>query len=382
MNATLSMPLKEVAEPLTVQDKFKITRHELSRSLIERQSEIDLALTCLLANEHLLLLGPPGTGKSLLVDSLMKWMHGSKFSCLLNRFTLVEELVGMFSLSELKSDRFMRVTKGKLAEAQFAFLDEVYLGSPAILNVLLKILNERTFDCGDGVHRRVPLELCVAASNHYPHGDDAKSLAALIDRFLVRKNVAPIHTKAGRQKLLWANSRVELSTTLSHSELEAAKLDVQGLEWTKAAVESFELILHDLVKDGVIIGDRRQFKATGVVRAYAWLLGAKEVLPEHLEVLMHVLWTEPLKEPPKVKAAILKHASPESMKAASLLYEANEVMEGCNAADLAQAATAAAKLSEVQKKLSAMKKSESVTDALHFVKDQINQLRQKTLDSI
>ena len=50
MNAILSMPLKEVAEPLTVQDKFKITRHELSRSLIERQSEIDLALTCLLAN--------------------------------------------------------------------------------------------------------------------------------------------------------------------------------------------------------------------------------------------------------------------------------------------------------------------------------------------
>jgi hypothetical protein len=70
------------------------------------------------------------------------------------------------------------------------------------------------------------------------------------------------------------------------------------------------------------------------------------------------------------------------MKAAALLYEANEVMEGCNAADLAQAATAAAKLSEVQKKLSAMKKSESVTEALHFVKDQINQLRQKTLDSI
>ena len=65
MNAVLSKPIKEVAEPLTVWDKFKTTRHELSRCLIERQTEINLALACLLAGEHLLLIGPPGTGKSL-----------------------------------------------------------------------------------------------------------------------------------------------------------------------------------------------------------------------------------------------------------------------------------------------------------------------------
>lgn len=381
MNAILkTTAAKEVC--LTVQDKFAITRKELTHSLIERQEEIDLALTCLLAGEHLLLVGPPGTGKSLLVDSLMRWMHGSKFSCLLNRFTMPEELLGMYSLSELKADKFVRIPSGKLPEAQFAFLDEIFRASPAILNVLLKILNERTFDRGDGIQRRVPLELCVAAANDYPQGDDAKSLGALIDRFMVRKSVAPIHTKAGRRKLLWANSGVELSTTLAQPELEAARLDVQGLDWTKEAMDAFEHILADLAKEGLVIGDRRQFKAIGLVRAYAWLHGAIEVLPEHMEVLQHVLWTEPLKEPVLVKAAILKHASPTSMKVAGLLSEANEVLEGCNAADLAQAATAAAKLSEVQKKLSAMKSAESVTEALQFVKDQINQLRQKSMDSI
>lgn len=381
MNAVLK-PRVTKEDCLTVQDKFAITRKELTNSLIERHEEIDLALTCLLAGEHLLLVGPPGTGKSLLVDSLMRWMHGSKFSCLLNRFTMPEELLGMYSLSELKSDRFVRITSGKLPEAQFVFLDEIFRASPSILNVLLKILNERTFDRGDGIQRRVPLELCVAAANDYSQGDEAKSLGALIDRFLVRKSVQAIHTKAGRKKLLWANSGVELSTTLTLSELEAARLDVQGLEWTKEAMEALELILQDLAKEGLVIGDRRQFKAIGLVRAFAWLNGANEVLPEHLEVLQHVLWAEPLKEPAKVKAAILKHASPTGMKVTGLISETQEVLEGCIPSDLAQAATAAAKLAEVQKKLSSLKKGERVNEALQFVKDQIQQLRLRSLDSI
>ena len=382
MNAVLtSRPIKQ-ENPLTVQDKFQSTRKELSNSLIERQEEIDLALTCLLASEQLLLVGPPGTGKSLLVDSLMQWMHGSKFVYLLNRFTMPEELLGMYSLSELKSDRFVRITQGKLPEAQFCFLDEIFRGSPAILNILLKILNERTFDKGDGIQRRVPLELCVAAANDYPQGDEAKSLGALLDRFLVRKTVQPIKTKNGRQKLLWANSLAELSTSLAKPELEAARLDAQGLDWSKEAMDALENILQDLAREGVVIGDRRQAKSVVLVRAYAWLQGASEVLPEHLEVLQHVLWTEPTKEPAKVKSAILKHASPTGMKVTGLLSEAQEVLEGCNPADLAQAATTAAKLTEVQKKLSSLKKSERVREALDFVKNQIQQLRLKSLDSI
>ena len=50
--------------------KFAAVRHELSCSLIERDREIDLALTALIAREHLLLVGQPGTAKSLLQKTL------------------------------------------------------------------------------------------------------------------------------------------------------------------------------------------------------------------------------------------------------------------------------------------------------------------------
>jgi MoxR-like ATPase len=43
----------------------------------------------------------------------------------------------------------------------------VFKAGSAILNTLLKIVNERVCDAGDGVVRRVPLKLCVAASNEW-----------------------------------------------------------------------------------------------------------------------------------------------------------------------------------------------------------------------
>ena len=59
------------------------------------------------------------------------------------------------------------MTAGKLPEAELAFLDELFKGSSAILNTLLKMLIERVFE-NDGVTVPVPLKLCLAASNEWP----------------------------------------------------------------------------------------------------------------------------------------------------------------------------------------------------------------------
>jgi MoxR-like ATPase len=381
MNAVLAMPKQSVKESLTVRDKFAAVRTELGESLIERSEEIDLLLTGLIAGEHLLLVGPPGCGKSLLIDSLMKWAHGSKFSCLLNRFSMPEELLGMYSLSELKADKFLRITTNKLPESQYVFLDELFRASPAILNILLKILNEKTFDKGDGVARRVPLEICLGAANDWPSGDEAKSLGALMDRFMLRKSVAPISSSAGRQKLLWNNQPPEFSTSLSGHELTAARLDAQGISWSKEAKVALESILDELSRQGVKPSDRRQFKSIAVVQAYAWLNGGDEVLTEHLEILQHVLWSDQ-DESAKVRSVIMQIAAPISMKVNGLISESEQILAGVNPKDLGATATAASKLSEISKSLKAMKDHPKALVAVAYVKEQITQLRLKSLDSI
>ena len=381
MNAVLAMPKQSVKESLTVRDKFAAVRKELGDSLIERTEEIDLLLTSLIAGEHLLLVGPPGCGKSLLIDSLMRWTHGSKFSCLLNRFSMPEELLGMYSLSELKVDKFVRITTNKLPESQYVFLDEIFRASPAILNVLLKLLNEKTFDKGDGVSRRVPLEICLGAANDWPSGDDAKSLGALVDRFMLRKSVAPISSMAGRQRLLWENKPPEFSTSLSAHELTAARLDAQGLSWSKEAKLALESILDELSRQGVKPSDRRIFKCVSVVQAYAWLNGAEVVQPEHLEILTHVLWVDQ-EEAAKVRSVILQIAAPVGMKVSGLIGETEQILSSVNTKDLGATATAASKLAEIQKSLKAMKGYPKAEAALAYLKEKITELRLKSLDSI
>ncbi|VTU01483.1 atpase : ATPase AAA-5 OS=Anaeromyxobacter dehalogenans (strain 2CP-C) GN=Adeh_3266 PE=4 SV=1: AAA_5 [Gemmataceae bacterium] len=371
------------SESVPVRDKVSRARAELAAALVERDAEVDVVLTALLAGEHVLLVGPPGCGKSLLLDGLLAWAGGRKFSVLLTRFTTPEEVLGPVSLAGLKEDRYVRVTAGKLPEADLAFLDEVLRGSSAVLNCLLKLLNERTFDAGDGVVKKVPLKLCVGAANDWPEPDTGKELSALLDRFTLRKTVAPIRTAAGRQRLLWARDHTPtFSTTVTAAELDDARRAAAAVPWSNDAKEALEQVLRELAREGVHPGDRRQFKTVGVVRAFAYLCGADAVRPEHLEVAQHCLWDDPAGEPEKVAQVIAKVANPCGMRVAQLLLEVEGVLGATDARNLADAARAAAKLGEVERQLAALPAGPRAEAARGYVRDQLKRLKLASLDAV
>ncbi len=366
-----------------VRDKFAAARKELSAALIEREDEVDLVLTALVAGEHALLVGPPGCGKSLLLDSVLAWTGGTKFSILLTKFTTPEEVFGPVSLAGLKADKYLRVTTGRLPEADYAFVDEVYKASSAVLNTLLRVLNERTFDAGDGVARRVPLRLCVAASNEWASPDTGKELSALSDRFLLRKAVSPIRSQAGRRKLLWSRDHAPaFSDSVSPAEVDQARRRAQALPWSADARDALEVVLRELAREGVQPGDRRQFKTVGAVRAFAYLCGADEVLPEHLEVARHCLWDAPEEQPQKAAQVIARVANPVGMRVTQLLLEVEQVLAAADVRNLADAAKAAAKLAEIDKQFAGLKGNGRVETARLYLKDQLRQLKLASIEAV
>lgn len=372
----------DVSCPL--QAKFQTTRAELAAALIERDAEIDLALTALLAQEHLLLVGPPGCGKSLLLDALLTWLDGGqRFTLLFTKFTVPEETFGPLSLAALKEDKYRRITTGKLPEAHLGFLDEIFKASSAILNTLLRLLNERVCDTGDGPVP-VPLRLCVAASNEWPAAQEGgQELAAVFDRFLFRTAVRPIASGAGRQRLLWTRDHTpKLSTTITPAEIDQAHQEARALAWSAAAKEALETILRELAQEGIQPGDRRQHKAVRAAQAYAYLQGAAEVAPEHLEVLQHVLWVDPAEQPRKAAQVIARVANPVGMRVSSLLLEVEQILSGADLRHLAQAAAATAKLGEIDKQLGSLPGNGRLDRARGYVRDQIKRIKLASLEAV
>ena len=165
-------------------EKIVQIKNYLESKFYEREAEIEGLLISVLARQHMLLIGPAGTAKSLLSVELAKIVQGvNYFQWLLTRFSTPEELFGPVSLKELEQGIYKRNTTGKLPEAHIAFLDELFKASSAILNSLLTLINERLF-YNNGKPFRTPLISIIGASNEYP--EEGEGLEALYDRFLLR----------------------------------------------------------------------------------------------------------------------------------------------------------------------------------------------------
>lgn len=368
---------------MTPFDKFTATRNELSTSLIEREQEIDLVLTALVAQEHVLLVGEPGTGKTMLSDALVAWLSGKSFTILLQRFTTPEEVFGPLSLSALKNDKYKRIPTNKMPEADIAYLDEIFNASSAILNTMLKILNERIF-INDDVAYQCPLKLCIGSSNLWPGGDDGggKELGALFDRFLFRRQVRAIGSNKSLETLLWTpDLSVKLSTQITPAEIDLAQAEAKALTWDPQAKDNFRQILREAKSEGICPGDRRLRKSVKACQAFAWLNGGVTVESEHLEILGHVLWDDPQEQPKKIAEIVGRIANPSGMKINSFLMEAEEVIQGIDMKDMAKLSVGVKKLSSIHKELSALSGSRA-KQAVDHVKSEIDRIKMASLASV
>ena len=271
-------------------ETLQSVREELRAQFIERDEVVDGALLALVAGQHILLIGPPGTAKSMLARALCEHIGGSYFEWLLTKFSTPEELFGPVSLPALEQGRFERVTTHKLPEAQIAFLDEIFKANSAILNALLTILNERRFYQGTQVEQ-VPLRTLVAASNELP---DEEELAALYDRFLLRFTVGYIERDDKFIDLLTREqAQTRAATVIAPDMLVDLQNQAADVALGRGIVAELTEIRKRLGAAGVLASDRRYRQSLLMLKAAALLDGRTKVTHRDLGWLEHMLWSEP-----------------------------------------------------------------------------------------
>jgi MoxR-like ATPase len=333
-----ALDLASIKPPLV---KLQTIERELTSTLIERDEVIRASLVALLARQHLVVLGPPGTAKSQLVTSIAERISPQNgaglrsFAYLMTRFTTPEELFGPVSVSGLKRDEYRRITAGKLVEAELVFLDEIFKASSAILNALLKIANERVFHNGDQ-EMQVQLISLFGASNEMPQGNE---LEALWDRFLLRFRVGYV-SDTGFAKFIRAasaklgarqnshKSNGSQPATLLQSELVALQQSAEQVAVPNATIDLIEQLRKDLAGKGIIISDRRWGQTLGLLQAHALTEGRDAVTEDDLVFLKRVLWQSP-EQQTEIGKAVARIGNPLNSKAVDYEDQAASVHREC-----------------------------------------------------
>lgn len=261
-----------------------------SRGLVDRRALVESTLLAAVAQEHVLVVGPPGTAKSQAVRQIAEAVGDRYFEYLISKFTEPGEIFGAVDLAELRAGRVVVDTTDMLPEAQLAFLDEVFLGSSAILNTLLGILNERVYRRGHTV-RYCPLRICVGASNELPTDP---TLAAFADRFLVRVFVERVSDPFLDDLLTagWESSRPPAPSDSEHTggllDVAAAFVDTVDLALARPALAQAVRLLR---RHGIELSDRRIVRTQRLVAAAAVLDGRRIASPADLWPIVTVIPT-------------------------------------------------------------------------------------------
>ncbi len=284
-------------EPAVV-DRLGKAAAALSDRFLGKEEVIRLMFVSVLAGEHLVMIGPPGTAKSALVRAFAQIVDARYFDYLLTRFTEPNEIFGPVDIKAFREGVYRRRTEGMLPEAEIVFLDEIFKANSAILNSLLSLLNARVFM--HGTHRvRVPLLSLFAASNEVPTDE---ALSALFDRFSLRVQVDYLDSFHFRG-LLQKGTRLEamglgieeaaLSPMVSAQDIRRLQRVLAGrLSFDEGFLTTYKSLVFQMRSEGIGLSDRRVVKLLKLFSASALLDGRTEVDASDLFVLRHV-WNTP-----------------------------------------------------------------------------------------
>ena len=309
LESVAEIPLDKLqAEAQSLRERLNRFRLALGRHFVDKQGLIDLMLVAAVAQEPLLLVGPPGTAKSDLVvkfkDAL--GIEGSDyFEYLLTRFTEPSEVLGPIDINELRGGRYIRRERGKLPTARLVFLDEIFKASSAILNALLTVINERKF-YQDGMPVPVRLKILFAATNEIPEHSE---LGALKDRFVLKaacRSVQETHfielldaglesqTHKDLNQKPWVEGHANLEDLLKahrYLTLLMSRKEPKDRElfFRDEVMREFRRVVRTLTReDEVFVSDRKLIKIYRLLRTRAWIVHGGAVEREDLQLLAYL----------------------------------------------------------------------------------------------
>jgi len=261
---------------------------------VGREKELRMTVLSLTSKEHIFLVSPPGTGKTMM-RRVAESFGFSFFYYLMNYDVKLEDIVAVPKLKRIRRDGEeildidYELRAPGLATSEVVFLDEMFKANTAILNALLGIINERTLTIGNR-EVKVPLWTVIGASNEIP---DDPSLQAFVDRFLYRGFMRYLEKDMWYPYLLKYWVMHQPSYTLVRVQVpKEVVVKASNLLWAVdvyGVLDEYLKILDRLKEKGIEVSDRRKGRILKAIASSALLAGRDYADVTDLEVLIYTV---------------------------------------------------------------------------------------------
>ncbi len=260
-----------------------------SQIIFNKEEEFKLALTCFLAQGHLLIEDIPGVGKTTFVKTLGRLL-GLQFGRI--QFTndlLPSDIVGT-SIYDTQERKF-KFHRGPIF-SQLVLIDELNRATPKTQSALLQAMEERSVTV-EGATYALPVPFFLVATQNPRFQLGTFSLPeSQLDRFMMRIQLG-YPGAAAEKRLLLDTSRSgrheTLSPVLLHStDMNQLKSLIEGVHVSETLASYVQNILENSrnqQKDMVGLSPRAGLSLISAAKAWAFLSGRKMVLPEDIQAV-------------------------------------------------------------------------------------------------
>ena len=262
---------------------------EISRIILGKEQQIRLAVTCLIANGHLLIEDQPGVGKTTLAHAIAQVM-GLAFQRI--QFTsdlLPADILGV-SIFNRERNSFS-FHEGPIF-SHFVLADEINRATPKTQSALLEAMEEQQVSI-DGETRALAKPFFVIATQNPSHQTGTYALPeSQLDRFLMRLHLGFPDKAAERELLMGANRREminQLQAVLEPTNLLTLQQQATNIHVSDAILDYLQSILafsrqSHLFEYG--LSPRGGLALMNAAKALAYIDGEDFVAPEHIKQVL------------------------------------------------------------------------------------------------
>ncbi|MBL8714474.1 MAG: AAA family ATPase, partial [Myxococcales bacterium] len=256
----MPLNLPEPARLASASENFAAFFRELQDVFVEREALLGQLALGLLAKEHVLLTGPPGTAKSQVSAAVLGRILDERtglpslYARQFTESTVQTDLVGPINFKTLmETGRTEHFTDQGMLGAVHAFLDEVFDGRDMLLRSALNVLQERELKEGTRTVRGL-IECAVMTSNRYLAEileGSRDTLLAFVDRvafvaFMPRAFADPKNLATVLRRHVGGTGKVTLQRQLSVQDLDALQAQVDSVYVGDAACDAIAQLLESL----------------------------------------------------------------------------------------------------------------------------------------